>query len=100
MRSRMTVALLLLFVATASAYADDIRDRIRINGFTEFEFEKQVEKQGYGDPNGSLDTDTLGLVLNVHASDRVRISLESDWSHGSDNREGGDGENADIKSWE
>jgi hypothetical protein len=87
MRSRLMAALLLL--ATLPVYADDIRDRIRINGFTEFEFEKQLEQQGYGDPNGSFDVDTLGLVLNVHASDRIRISLESDWSHGSDIREGG-----------
>jgi hypothetical protein len=89
MRLRRASLSILLVLAGLPALAQDIRDRITVNGFTEFEFEKQLEKKGFGDPNGSFDSDTIGLVFNVHASDRVRISLESDWSHGADTRAGG-----------
>jgi hypothetical protein len=90
-RGGRSLACVVLGVALSAspALADDVRDRILVNGFTEFEFEKQLEKKGFGDPNGSFDVDTIGFVLNVHASDRIRISLESDWSHGADARQDG-----------
>ncbi len=71
-------------VLSTSADAQDIFDRIRINGYTSFEFEKQLEKkgQGNGDPNGSFDADGFDLVLNIHASERVRAALDLALEHG------------------
>jgi phosphate-selective porin len=84
--TRLPVLALTVVITTSgarSADADDIRDRITINGFTNFEFERQLEKKGFGDPKGSFDADELGFAINVHASDRIRISSELDWEHGA-----------------
>ena len=64
------------------AAAQDFFDRIRINGYTSFEFEKQLDKQGNGDKNGSFDADGFDLVLNIHASERVRAALDMALEHG------------------
>src|SRR5712692_8399985 len=74
---------LLTRVPVVAVGADDIRDRITVNGFTNFEFERQLGKKGFGDPNGSFDADELGFAINVHASDRIRVSTELDWEHGA-----------------
>jgi hypothetical protein len=80
----LAAALASAVMLTASATAQDIFDRIRINGYTSFEFEKQLEKkgQGNGDPNGSFDADGFDLVLNIHASERVRAALDLALEHG------------------
>ena len=71
-------------VCAPFAGADDFFDRIRINGYTSFEFEKQLEGKGKGngDPNGSFDADGFDLVLNIHASERVRAAADLAWEHG------------------
>jgi hypothetical protein len=69
--------------AAAPAAADDVRDRISFNGFMGVEYERQLDAQGFGDPNGSFDSDVIGVAINVHATDRVRVSIESDWEHGA-----------------
>jgi phosphate-selective porin len=73
------LASLMLLVATAEA--QDIFDRIRINGYTSFEFEKGLGK-GNGDPNGSFDADGFDLVLNIHPTERVRAALDLALEHG------------------
>jgi hypothetical protein len=66
----------------ATANAQDFFDRIRINGYTSFEFEKRLSKQGNGDAKGSFDADGFDLVLNIHASERVRAALDMALEHG------------------
>lgn len=80
----LSAALLVCASLSARAGAQDFFDRIRINGYTSFEFEKQLEKKGNGngDPNGSFDADGFDLVLNIHASERVRAALDLGLEHG------------------
>ena len=69
-RRVLALAAAALLTGALGARADDIRDRITVNGFTNFEFEKQLEKLGYGDKNGSFDADEraeLPLAAGRHA---------------------------------
>jgi hypothetical protein len=63
-------------------------DSFRINGYFSLEFEKQLEKKGRGDPNGSFDADLLDLVLNWSASDHVRLAADLTWEHGPATEDG------------
>jgi hypothetical protein len=63
--------------------ADDLRDHISFNGFLGVQEERQLDSVGFGDPKGSFDSDVIGVAINVHATDRVRVSIESDWEHGA-----------------
>jgi hypothetical protein len=65
------------------ALADELGDRIRINGYANFEFEKQLGDDGFGDKNGSFDDDQLDLVFNVQATDRIRVAMDLSWEHGT-----------------
>src|SRR5262245_15218105 len=78
----LAAALLVCASVAGEAAAQDFFDRIRINGYTSFEFEKQLSKQGNGDKNGSFDADGFDLVLNIHASERVRAALDMALEHG------------------
>jgi len=51
-------------------------DRLRIGGYSSFEFEKRLSDQGRADENGSFDADLFDLVFNVRASDRVRVAAD------------------------
>lgn len=82
--SRISCAAAMLFLCFSSAAAgQDARDRITINGFGSLEFEKQFQKNGFGDAKGSFDNDVLGIAVNIYLNDRTRLSLESDWEHGT-----------------
>jgi hypothetical protein len=70
-----------------SAYAAEL-DRISINGYTSFEFEKQIESEGNGDPNGSFDADLFDLVLNIQVSDNIRAAADFTWEHGAATEDG------------
>ena len=84
MRSRVGIVLgVLAATAGAAVRADELMDRIRINGYGNFEFEKQLEDEGFGDKNGSFDADQLDLVFNVQAADRVRVAVDLSWEHGT-----------------
>lgn len=65
------------------APAQELFDRIRINGYTSFEFEKQLSEEGAGDPNGSFDADAFDLVFNIQASERIRAAADITWEHGA-----------------
>jgi hypothetical protein len=68
--------------------AQELLDRININGYTNFEFEKMIDKQGAGDKNGSFDADQFNLVFNIHATDRVRVAADVSWEHGAATEDG------------
>lgn len=91
MRWRLGVLLGFLTVGlpVSMARADELMDHIRINGYSNFEFEKQVDEEGFGDKHGSFDADQLDLVFNIQASDRIRVAVDLSWEHGTateDNR--------------
>jgi hypothetical protein len=77
------VAGLILAFGPAVLSADDLRDRITFNGFMGVEFERQWDEEGFGDPEGSFDSDVIAVAINIHATERVRVSIESDWEHGT-----------------
>ena len=87
-RHRFLLAAILGLALVPGLRADELTDRININGYTNFEFEKQFQDQGFGDPNGSFDSDQLDLVFNIHATDRVRAAADFSWEHGTATEEG------------
>jgi len=86
LRRALPVAIML--AAGLPLSAQEIFDRITINGYTSFEFEKQLDQDGNGDPNGSFDADGFDLVLNVHATERVRVATDLAWEHGPASEDG------------
>jgi len=77
-------ALVVVMLAVAvPAPAQELFDRIRINGYTSLEFEKQLSAEGGGDPNGSFDADLFDLVFNIQASERIRVAADVTWEHGA-----------------
>ena len=62
--------------------------RLTINGYSSFEFEKQIEEEGGGDPNGSFDADLFDLVFNFQVTDKVRVSTDLTWEHGAATEDG------------
>ena len=53
---------------TAQESSAQLSDRIRINGYSSFEFEKSISPDGRGDPNGSFDADLFDLVLPARSA--------------------------------
>ncbi len=63
-------------------------ESFRLDGYFSLEFERQLEKKGRGDPNGSFDADLLDLVLNWSAMDHVRLAADLTWEHGPATEDG------------
>lgn len=83
--SSILVALISLLTVAANA---QFGDRILINGYSSFEFEKQLGDEGKGDPNGSFDADLFDLVFNVYATDNLRVAADFSWEHGAATEDG------------
>jgi hypothetical protein len=83
----MRWTLVAIFAATVVASALPLRaqytSRLTINGYSGFEFEKQIDEEGNGDPNGSFDADLFDLVLNFQVTDAIRVSTDLTWEHGA-----------------
>lgn len=89
MRVRSWVLATVLLVPSPPVQAQDsLLDRITLNGYTNFEFEKQLSEQGAGDPNGSFDADQFDLVFNINASERIRVAADLSWEHGTATEDG------------
>ena len=73
----------LTLAAGSTALSQEIGDKVVINGYTNFEFEKRISKLGGGDPNGSFDADQFDLVFNITVSERVRAAADFSWEHGT-----------------
>lgn len=87
MRKVLATTLALCVLGTV-ARAQEMGDRVVINGYTNFEFEKQVSKEGRGDKNGSFDADQIDLVFNIAVSERVRVAIDLSWEHGTATEDG------------
>ncbi|MEO8362461.1 MAG: hypothetical protein ABI672_20715 [Vicinamibacteria bacterium] len=79
---------LAVFACGTFASAQEMADRIVINGYTNFEFSKQISKEGLGDKNASFDADQFDLVFNVTVSERVRVATDLSWEHGTATEDG------------
>ncbi|MBK5256654.1 MAG: hypothetical protein JJE39_11520, partial [Vicinamibacteria bacterium] len=84
----LAAAALVASLLPSPVFAQELSDRIVINGYTNFEFSKQVSKEGGGDKNGSFDADQFDLVFNITVSERVRAALDLSWEHGTATEDG------------
>ncbi len=76
--------------ATARAEAPLVGsgDSFRVDGYSSFEFERMLSKNGAGDSNGSFDADLFDLVINWRGSDRLRVAADVTWEHGAASEDG------------
>ncbi len=88
MSTRFLAAAALALALPFPAAAQEMADRIVINGYTNFEFSKQLSKEGAGDKNGSFDADQFDLVFNITVSERVRVAADLSWEHGTATEDG------------
>ncbi len=80
---------LVLLVSILSVPAEaQIQERVRINGYSSFEYEYLLSEDGNSDPNGSFDADLIDIVLNVDISSRLRFATDITWEHGTATEEG------------
>jgi Phosphate-selective porin O and P len=88
---RMLVTTLVTVVVLAGSQAvvqAQYASNLTINGYSSFEFEKQIGQEGNGDPNGSFDADLFDLVLNFQVNDAIRASADLTWEHGAATEDG------------
>jgi hypothetical protein len=79
------VAGVLLWPAVAAAQT---ASTFAVNGYSSFEFEKQLGEKGKGDPNGSFDADLFDLVFNFTPASRLRVASDLTWEHGAASEDG------------
>ncbi len=88
-KKRLSIFFLLMFVALCVTQVNaQLGDRILINGYSSFEFERQFGDEGEGDPNGSFDADLFDLVFNVYATNNLRVAADFSWEHGAATEDG------------
>lgn len=85
---RLAGLMALAFSAAPMSGAQEMADRVVINGYTNFEFSKQISKAGRGDKAGSFDADQFDLVFNITVSERVRVAADLSWEHGTATEDG------------
>ena len=80
---KLTVATLALLACATPAHGQLVnQDRLRINGYTNFEYEYSPNMAGRGDKNGSFDAQEFDLVFNILPSERLRLNADVRWEHG------------------
>jgi len=85
---KVLLVVVCLCLSGGSAFSIGMGDRVTINGYSSFEFEKQLEEDGKGEPNGSFDADLFDLVTNIQATNRLRIAADITWEHGAATEDG------------
>lgn len=86
MKTRKLLIVFLLTI-TGTTYAQ-ISEKVRINGYSSFEYEYLLSDDGESDPNGSFDADLIDLVVNVDISSKLRFSTDLTWEHGAASEDG------------
>jgi hypothetical protein len=63
----------------------DWTEKVTLNGYFSFEFEERIagERHERADEYGSFDSDMFDLVLNIQATDRLRLAADLTWEHGA-----------------
>jgi hypothetical protein len=79
-----------LVLLSAAPSGAQIAEYIRINGYSNFEWEYQVSNhdKGRGDKNGSFDADLFDIVVNVQPTHRLRVAADLTWEHGPATEDG------------
>ncbi len=91
MRLRLVPALMCLGASAIlwpTAGVAQTSETFTLNGYSSFEFEKQLGDAGKGDPNGSFDADLFDLVLNFTPASRLRVAADLTWEHGAASEDG------------
>ena len=83
MRWKPVMRLVVISLACSHGALAQGLSQLTINGYSSFEFEKQLEEEGGGDPNGSFDADLFDLVFNFQVNDKIRVSADLTWEHGT-----------------
>ncbi|MEO9871848.1 outer membrane beta-barrel protein [Ekhidna sp.] len=78
----------LAFAGLHNSAQAQIEEKVRINGYSSFEYEYRLSDEGNSDPNGSFDADLFDIVLNVDISSRLRFATDITWEHGTATEEG------------
>jgi hypothetical protein len=63
-------------------------ESLQLNGYSSFEFEKQLTDKGEGDKYGSFDADLFDLVFNWRGSEHLRVAADVTWEHGAASENG------------
>lgn len=77
-----------LWLVTSNSVCAATWDKIDLNGYFSFEYEKTLSGDDEEDTNGSYDLDLFDLVINVQATDRLRLATDLTWEHGSATEDG------------
>lgn len=88
MKSKILVLTVMLLSFGLKTMSQQLSERVRINGYSSFEYENMISDDGEGDPNGSFDADLIDLVINIDLSNKLRFSTDLTWEHGSATEDG------------
>jgi len=87
--------LLWCWLLTTTAVHSATLDNISFNGYLSFEYERHIDGDkingdgdAVGDANGSFDMDLFDLVINIQATDKLRVATDLTWEHGSATEDG------------
>ena len=79
----LMVVAVMTFFSINQLQAIEINDKIKLNGYINLEYEKMLDDEGDGDPNGSFDMDLIDIVLNIQLTNRLRVATDLTWEHGA-----------------
>lgn len=85
MRGFLVPGLLLFLGIQAQA---QFTEKFKLNGYSSFEYEYLLSKEGNSDPNGSFDADLIDIVINVDVTPRLRFATDITWEHGTATEDG------------
>lgn len=88
MNSKILLIGFLLIIFSLESHGQQFSERVRINGYSSFEYEYQFSDEGEGDPNGSFDADLIDLVFNIDITSKLRFSTDLTWEHGTATEDG------------
>jgi hypothetical protein len=77
------VILAVLVVACQQQASAASWDKVSLNGYFSFEYEKTISGDDEEDVNGSFDLDLVDLVINVDLTDKLRLAVDLTWEHGT-----------------
>lgn len=71
-------------LSAVSVLRAEMEERVTINGYFSVEFEEKVSGDSHPrvDEYGSFDSDLFDIVINVQATDRLRVAADLTWEHG------------------
>ena len=88
MRWKPVMTLVVMSLACSHGALAQGLSKLTINGYSSFEFEKQLDEEGGGDPNASFDADLFDLVFNFQVNDKIRVSADLTWEHSTATEDG------------